>query len=410
MKTTNCFLGLVFCLLVGCGGKSGGGSDSGSTTNPVGQNSSTPNSENTPTPRESNEEQTLSVQVKRMVEFSEDFTNYESFIQNINSYIVTFTATSGHFYGSEVRCSRFDFDPNQTKIVRSFDTSGLKAVVPLSLDENDLQNVTFRCLISDGIHEIKTKPIDLKKSIVVKGTQNIVSIGVAGITKLETLVLDTDSVLTTDGKNFNLKVKQMISRKGKIVTFPADKKYIFPADQKGTSAGYINLDIESLKGVLSFELRGLEGGTPSTVPNKQPQRPADRALDGDGSYCNGRDGYTGYQGLQGLPGFNGGDSGFLRLTILEETSASLNVAYFPGIGGKGGNGGEGGEGSPGGHGVELRIGGPSIMGSNGRPGHKGSVGNDGARGLSGNNLESSITIGNQPEITINKSWSNNEQE
>jgi hypothetical protein len=292
MKTKNGLLCLLLFTLASCGG-GGAGSKSRSIPNidPSTVPQSAPRSET-----RAEETPTLEVRVKRKTPFLNDFSNFDAFVEDINSYSVSFLAKAGHYYGAEVTCYKKNYDPIPTKSVQKFDSSGLKAQMILSMNETDSQTVLFTCHVVNGSDEFDKVTIELKKSLVVKGRQDIVAFGLSGVTKVETLVLDTDSVLSTEGNNFHLRVKEIISRKGKIVTFPEDYKHEPKNDEKGKSSGLINITAERVWGLISFELRGLDAGSQTKVPSQQPRRGIPVGYNNNKSQCQAARGTEGYQG------------------------------------------------------------------------------------------------------------------
>jgi hypothetical protein len=401
MKTKNGLCLLLFTL-ASCGG-GGAGSKSSSIPNidPSTVPQSAPRSET-----RAEETPTLEVRVKRKTPFLNDFSNFDAFVEDINSYSVSFLAKAGHYYGAEVTCYKKNYDPIPTKSVQKFDSSGLKAQMILSMNETDSQTVLFTCHVVNGSDEFDKVTIELKKSLVVKGRQDIVAFGLSGVTKVETLVLDTDSVLSTEGNNFHLRVKEIISRKGKIVTFPEDYKHEPNNNEKGKSSGLINITAERVWGLISFELRGLDAGSQTKVPSQQPRRGIPVGYNNNKSQCQAARGTEGYQGQTGFSGYDGGDTGFVQMSVVEDSLFQVSFKYFPGHGGKGGAGGAGGEGAAGGRAYVVQVGGPSIFCREGERGPTGSVGHEGPAGNLGNINESSLTIGNNPEVLIKQNWSN----
>lgn len=352
---------------------------------------------------------TLKVTKKRKVQLEKDFSNFQEFKQNINNYEITLHAESGDYVGAGVECTKNLYDRNKTTFTSKFDEKGLRAKVSLTMESTDPMIVEYDCKVIDREIEMASAKIKLKKSFIVTGTQNVISLGVAGASSIESLVLDEGSVLVTDGAMVNLTMNELISNKGSIVTFAKENMPLPLDNESGKSGGIINIVTEKGIGDISFELRGGAAGKQTNTQSPRTEIPAtDPALDG-GSNCRpGKQGHQGHKGHKGHPGFNGGDTGILLFRSFGENTLKMNVSYFPGLPGVGGVGGLGGTGGAGGKSGFFNAQGAGGSCKNpGKQGPVGVVGDSGDSGLAGKTQRSSVIYTNEDirsEFEMN--WNN----
>ncbi len=137
---------------------------------------------------------------------------------------------------------------------------------------------------------------------------------------LDSVEFTEEGVLYTLGNNVRLHIKNLVSKKGKITTFPKNAIAAFGHD--GRSGGNIFVTIDNAEGHLSFELRGENGGEglKGPTPDESLKGPtgAFRSLGKNPFICLGLPGESGGQGRKGFTGMQGqrgGDSGTLELIV-----------------------------------------------------------------------------------------------
>ena len=380
-----------------------------------------------------NIDSSLKINKKRKTELKQDFSNFLIFKDDINTYKVSFKATRGHYSFATIVCSKFDFDRTKELITANFDESGINAKLELSLDDKDPLDVEFKCKVMDKDLEIDSGKIRLKKSIVVNGVKNPYPLGI-GLGAIETLVFDEGAVLLTEGVHLNIEAKEIISRDGKIVTFTeesADKTF---DDQHGLSGGMINILTDTGIGKVSVQLRGMNGGRQTKIPEPIKDAPArDETLNGsckgpknkfsnNDQRCFGKEGRQGYKGHKGFNGFHGGSTGAFFYKAKRKDDLKMKVVFFPGRASSGGAGGEGGQGGPGGIGSNL----PTLDSYNcygcdrnelksiqdygypdGQQGRKGDNGDSGHPGKDGESENSSVEyMESNMKFNFNHNWQN----
>jgi len=320
----------------------------------------------TPTNEEESTHPRLKITKKRKTELKKDFSNFSIFKEDINSYKVNFEAISGHYTNAIVECAKGHFDREKELFLASFDESGFKASVELSISDKDPLDVEFECKVMDQDLELDDAKIHLRKSFVVSGIKNPYSLGV-GFGPIETLVFEEGAMLLTEGVYLNIEAKEIISRGGEIVTFTEESTLKALDDQHGASGGIINIVTETSVGKLSVQLRGKNAGKQTRVPEVMKEIPGrDLALDGTckgdkqdysdkDQRCFGKRGHQGFKGNKGFNGLNGGSSGAFFYKAKKLDDLKIKVDFFPGKGSAGGIGGEGGQGGPGGVGSTLYV-------------------------------------------------------
>lgn len=406
MKT---FFLIIAFLLVGCGSKSSQENHSAPATSPV-----TESVPDTLVPQETKESETQSfdfdIVIKRKVELEPSYYNQVEFKKNINNYEVEFIAKSGGLSLAQVSCVKDSFDRNPQELKSHFDLRGQQATINLSLLETDPQITKFKCGLSQS-QERTT--LELKKSIVITGTQSALSV-LGTPAKYQTIFMEKDSELITEGAEFELEIDELHSFGGQISTFSQEKfSQKAPDLHRGLPGGHIKLKVHKSKGSLVVNLVGLPSGKNTNIipPDSAPVSPS--YVNGNcGAInpssvqeCFGRMGITGTNGREGEPGIQGGDSGKLSFKG-DTTQLRLAVYYYPG---KGGMGGKGQEGSPGGQGgigstVVWREHGSSPTRTkypDGPQGNPGQPGKQGPTGIIGNVEESQIN-----DEIISSSWRN----
>ena len=355
MKISSVMIPLVLLSLVACQNESKK-SNSGKKSEEV----------SVPTSEEENTHPSLKIIKKRKTELNKDFSNFSIYKEDINTYKVSFEAISGHYTLATIECSKGHFDREKELFSASFNESGLKATVELSLSDKDPLDVEFECKVMDQDMELDSAKIQLRKSFVVNGIKNPYSLGV-GFGPIETLVFDEGAILLTEGVYLNIEAKEIISRNGEIVTFTEESATKTLDDQHGTSGGIVNIVTETSMGKLSVKLRGKNAGKQTRVPEAIKEVPGkDPALNGrcsgyrqdfsaNDQKCFGKQGHQGLKGLKGFNGFNGGSTGAFLYKAKKLDDLKIKVEFFPGKGSVGGLGGEGGQGGPGGIGSSLQY-------------------------------------------------------
>lgn len=413
-KTISLFL---LATLVSCGG-------SNSSSSHMSQEDTISN------PATINDTFDIDISVRKKVEFSPDFSNFQEFKDNINNYVIIFSPTSKALDNADITCKKIIFSQKAQTITGKIDAFSRKTTVDLNIDSDEPHEVNFICDVSLNDITVVRHKGRLLKSIVVANDKNWSSL-IGSEAELDTLVIENDSLLYNRNINVDLKVNKLISNNGRIATFPSGFEDITLDDHNGLSGGTIKINAIEAYGTIAFELRGLNGGKQTKIPETREPLPRDPKLDGqcprrvngdvsNPSLCVGKNGHKGLRGHTGFEGLKGGDSGSLDLTI-NRNFLELAVYYYPGLGGQGGAGGEGGLGSPGGRGNIVQIipdrEGPvcpmcrteSVNNKrifpDGKPGPKGDKGNQGPKGQDGIQIDSVIAIGNTKEI-INSFWKN----
>jgi len=326
---------------------------------------------NSETDSESTEESSsLKISKRRKVSLEKDFSNMWEFKENINNYIVTLEAETGHYSGATVECRIVShLVARDDKTIASFDDAGLKAELELNIQKTGPISVDFSCKVMDRGSEVDSATIKLKKSIIVPSgkPQNINAVGLGSSQAIESLVLEEGAVLVTAGEIVELKMNEFISDKATVATFAPDNMPKPVDNEPGKWGGGIIIETDKAMGEVSFELRGGNAGLQTEVPKKNPfvhPRASAGQCSGvvnsesfspNNHLCWGRNGLQGQQGLKGFKGFDGGGSGFLNFKSGKSNKLKLRVSYFPGQESKGGAGGEAGEPGAGGIGSTVEI-------------------------------------------------------
>lgn len=423
---------MVLMTLVSCGGGNGGGGNGSNASSPVQQ----PQTQQTEDVTVS-ENATFELELKRKTELNEDRSNLEVFKKDINTHMVKVRALSGNYKDSSVVCEKTHFDGTKTKYSGSFDPRGLSAKVEIQLIEQDPALVTYDCSIKQDGQELDHTDVKILKSYVVSDKKNYADFIAAP--SIGTLLIEKNGELSSDGIDLELKVKDLISLKGKLVTFPAERVATTSENRPGLSGGKITLEAEKATGDLVVELRGLNGGKQTRIPSKNTNIPP-KGADGNcgNSYhnpndqrCFGKNGPKGYPGVSGFPGMPGGNAGLFVFTTIKKSNINLEVRHFPGLGSEGGVGGEGSIGGLGGIGSKLKWkehkDGPrcgmcapteSLDMSNlmttekqnfpdGQQGPQGDVGVKGENGMNGKILDSKAIFTEEAmEFIFNYDWKN----
>jgi hypothetical protein len=340
-------------------------------------------------------------------------TNFEEYKKEINTWKVKFQARSSSSKGIDVSCKKVVVGPKNESIRETtFDANGI-AELELMIAKDDALKINYSCKISDRGVELETYKVELKKSILVSGKQNMIALSLSDSSAIETLVLDSDAVLVTDGKNVNLTMNELVSNGGKIVTFD-ETPYAPRPNETGKSGGVINIATQKALGTLTFELRGLPAGIQTATQSNQfstpPENPANNGR--RNSQCkpnqgNGRQGPQGYPGHQGHKGLQGGDAGLLFFRSFGENTLKMTVKPIPGAGGVGGQGGAGGQGGPAGIGGSWSAQGAGGKCPDGPQGAPGIQGVPGETGPAGNIPKSSVNYEFESSFSdVDKEWSN----
>lgn len=380
------------------------------------------------------------VKVSRKTELKKDFSNFEKYKEDLNTFEVQFKAAIGKYPGVEVECRKDLFDRDRIVFRTKFDKLGELANVQLNIDEKNPIKVNFDCTLFDQGEEIFSQKIKLKKSFIISGTQNIMTSGV-GFEDIDTLVLDEGSVLVTESMAVAFKVKNLISKNAKIITYSFEDARKTIPNRQGADGSVIKIDADNTLGKLSVEMRGTDGAPRNIVllqNTDTPQR--DASLNGtcDGETlrgerngwfpkperCFGKRGYKGTKGFNGSNGLNGGNSGRFILKVNSEDQLDLDIQMIPGRGSEGAKGGQGSKGSLGGIGSTVKIfiqdsdhhgcAACKIINSvekykfpDGAEGPEGDAGDQGKPGFDGEIETSSVEYLKSNElIEINSNWSN----
>ena len=406
-------LGLV--LLVGCGGAGGGGSKSHSEKDLGSLGPDLPIPAQTQVQTVS-EQASLQVEVKRVVELLPEMQNLKAFGENVNNFDLVFTALSGHFKDSKIKCVKTNSAKND-QAMGSFDKYGQQGHFELSLKNVDPVEVKVECeILSNGL-KVDSLELKLTKSIFINQPESMSSAGLTGSAPLDLIVIGQSGVLSTQGLPATITANEIISQNGIIATVSADKVITMDKDTDAPSNKDINIVAGKISGTLSFELRGHNGGEVTKVPEDMlsfpPTTPDYNGREGNKKLCNGKTGPQGYKGRPGFNGTRGGDTGALYLRVENVSDSKISINYFPGKGSAGGVGSKGGPGGNGGQAAgysftQLEGFRTIIMRKECSPGAMGPRGVDGDRGQPGNSgeiKESSIIFGSNPSMQIYKNWS-----
>lgn len=427
---------LMLVSLVAC--NSGGGSSS--TSAPVQNPENTKKDEitsNTDKPANTVETDRLVIVPKRKIELEQDFSNFEEFRDNINRYEIVFEVKSGDFSNATLECKKLNYDRTDSKVFGRFKNNASEAIIDITILESDPNTVEYKCSATDNDLVLDSATIKIPKSYVVRGQKSFQA--AINATDISTLVLDQGAELSTDGGDIKLTVGELISNEGKIVTHPTDAVNKTYENRPGASGGSIDLTITKGIGEVTFEMRGLNGGSQTRVPEQNPAVTASNPRNNgtchpsseykkNDTRCMGKPGDKGARGLQGFQGTPGGNTGVLKLTTVAEQDLNISIHHFPGKGSVGGNGGKVGVGGPGGKGNFIRyfVSSPhdfcrsttcmfqSIQGSwathqfqDGPIGPEGDVGALGLQGEDGVITESTVTFQDEKmSFTVDQNWKN----
>lgn len=258
------------------------------------------------------------------------------------------------------------------------------------------QNLTFNFDVLDFSEKIEksfSKLVQIPKDLVVRPNDPKILEDQKLVAKR--IFISGNAPLITNGHNVILITEELISDHGVIETYLPETKSSL--DLNGNSGG--NLEIRSLmaSGSLKVFMRGENGGESSQGPSHQTRAPSgEPPLDGTTecgttknlkdtfSNCTcssfgraGTNGKPGIKGLTGPQGTLGGDSGNLKIEIMDASGLFLETTTLPGSGGAGGPGGPG------------QLGGIALenfskcAGKKGQDGPSGPQGDSGEKGIDG---------------------------
>lgn len=414
-----------------------GGSSSSSQTETIDNSKKDEVTSDSDKPANTVETDRLVIVPKRKVELEEDFSNFEEFRDNVNRYEVVFEVKSGDFSNATLECRKLNYDRTDSKVLGRFKDNASEATLDITVLENDPNIVEYKCSATDNELLLDSATIKIPKSYVIRGQKTLQA--AINATEISTLVLDKGAELSTDGDDIKLTVAELISNEGKIVTHASDAVNKTYENRPGASGGSIDLTINKGIGEVTFEMRGLNGGAVTRVPEKNPAitqfnprnngtcNPSSQYKKND-TRCMGKPGDKGARGLQGFQGTSGGNTGVLKLKTIAEQDLNISIHHFPGKGSVGGNGGKGGAGGPGGKGNFIRYFVPSphdicrsttcalqsIQGAwathqfqDGPIGPEGDIGPMGLQGEDGAITESTVTFQDEKmSFTVDQNWKN----
>ncbi len=359
---------------------------------------------------------------------ADDFSNIDQFAEDINTHLIDIKALNGVVKQGQVYCVKSTAGELNANQYTQFSSTGQSARLALFLNSSDPAKVRFTCRVQDEdgitLHQFDQY---LKKNIVINSKEAITAIGQS---EVETLLIMDEGEVITEGTNFSLKIKNLISYKGKISTYDLKTVRSTPPLKDGLSGGEIRLSINKAMGDLTLNLRGTNGGEQThktTRPAPQPKA-AKGSCNRNARGCDGQNGLPGLPAQDGANGYAGGDSGFAILKIEEKSDFEVIYNIQPGKGSKGvpaslpGIGGQGGDadtisghepcGSGGGPtfspvgGESIACGPWSVTGNRGRDGALGANGIDGLDGSDGEIKESQfINSAEGIHELIRSSWS-----
>lgn len=276
----------------------------------------------------------FNVTLERVTEISEDLSNIDVFARNINRFVVNVEAQNGKNEGGKLRCRKQSAMVFNNVRTTTFTNFGTQAKLELSLDKTDEDAVTFSCEVTDSSQNktLKTFEQTIRKGYVVNQTQNINELGPKDI---DTLVLMKHSEVLFGSLKDRLVVNNLISHDAHISTFSAESVLKTPDNQNGESGGELRLEVVDLKGDLTFNLRGKNGGVQTRTPERPAQNPNRGAGGNCPRSCHGQQGPQGFPANDGLTGYDGGATGSIILSIENKTDAEITINYAPGVGSEG---------------------------------------------------------------------------
>jgi hypothetical protein len=260
----------------------------------------------------------------------------------------------------------------------------------------------------DGLRESEILDVIVPLDVEFAANAAITSMGA----EIRRLFIRKGVVLTTEGKDTEIDVEQIIAEGGVIETRHKDAQA--PQEQDGASGGVLSIRARSGIGALKVVAIGQQGGVgtkgspggPGGRGGKGhraeighesfcplPVNPMSILLDRDppgrchtSRVCNrnpgqGGKGGRGDQGGSGTPGRRGGDSAKVLVRIEDPAAFDIQYERHAGIGGAGGEGGDGGPGGPGGPPGDNAS--PCSAAGGGPQGDQGSLGPTGETGANG---------------------------
>lgn len=362
----------------------------------------------------------FSVTAERSVKLRDDLANLEAYALGLNTYKISVSASRA-LVGALLSCKKLTAQNLEEDQATMFSSLSGSATVSFDLYPADYDAVYVNCVVSDAtnneLHAFKTV---LRKGYVVRGTQNIRSLGA---TKIDTLVMMEKAELVLGAGDVELSVENFIAKNAEISTFrKADVSQTLPG-KHGDSADRLFFTATNAIGEVSFNMRGKDAG----IQDKKPQqpKPKPRGANGDCSRgnCDGADGARGDDAVNGFPGLSGGGTGYVVFRIVNESDLIVHFNLEPGKGSEGsapsepGLGGEGGRGDvmtiPGGSACPTGTGNEDLkcgdLTSRGRAGRRGANGNPGVageRGADGKVWDSVLVFEARGQrIDISNSWS-----
>ncbi|GEM_PF-6246190 len=389
MKTSISLL-LSMLLLASCGKSSSGGAQSELAARPV-QKNEVPTDDETVV-----HTATLSYSIKRRVELEADMSNLETFKEKINLYSITAQVTSGHYQNSQLVCAKLIFDQTKSEQKVWFDNQGQSASLLVEVGENDPVEAKFNCYVNYLGEHTEIADLRVLKSFVIKTETSLEMAKIADTKKIGTLVLEEGAILSSEGKEINLEVQELIAQKGVITTYTQNNLKQKTFDVNGESGGVLNLKINKAIGEFKIEMKGRSGGDVTSVRAQKSAPAANPALNGNcrgehsrgDTRCMGKAGGRGFDGEPGYNGFVGGNTGKLNLEILEKENLKLEINFYPGEGSKASPDTNPTAGQPGGIGSSIEWRDRSDC----RPG--GGPGGGGPRGVKSGSLEVSTDFMN----------------
>lgn len=203
--------------------------------------------------------------IKRSIEIKDDLSNYDEFVQNLNTFNISAQVKNPRTPQAILECVN-PANINWSEEYRADLIDGKSGTVNIKLSKDAKNLTSFNCSVKDEFKQIIGEAkIELRKDYLASDFRSAKEIGlIEGINKIGALVIH-NSTLTTEGMNLNIKATDFIAKdNAKIESFKttdlASEDNII-----GKSGGIINISAERSFGKLQVNMRGKNGGRNTSV-------------------------------------------------------------------------------------------------------------------------------------------------